>query len=122
MASSDSLRSTKTIAKYKASLKQRRNVDLRKLPVVFKGVRWAIVENEFPYDRITQVHHMLVPLRIFMHEWMMTTAERKELNGIMDRLGRDRVYDSIMYNLPHNRTVPQLFHYHLFKFKDLTRF
>lgn len=95
---------------------------LRHLPRVFLGTHWAVYENEFPYDMILQVHHLLVPHRDFRHEWEMNTAEQNELFSLKEVWGETRVYDSIMVNLPHNRTVPDLFHYHLIKFKNLTKF
>lgn len=78
---------------------------------------WRVIENNYPYDVIVDVHHMLIPRRQFAHEWDMLEAEREELEWIKSR---DLMqYDVIMLNLPHNRTVPGWLHYHLCTYKEL---
>lgn len=120
MGNADSLRTGETIERYR--LMRRADIDLRELPRLWVGRYWAVVENQFPYDKISASHHLLVPLRVFKEESEMSIDELGELHRLKRDWGESRMYDSVMVNLPHNRTVPHLFHYHLLKFKSLAKF
>jgi diadenosine tetraphosphate (Ap4A) HIT family hydrolase len=85
---------------------------------VFKN--WKIIQNKFPYDQITAVHHMLVPIRHVTEE-ELTPDEVSELYDIkMNHLDEDYVY--IMEALPRRKSIPSHFHLHLMVPKDLIEF
>ena len=76
---------------------------------------WVIITNMFPYDVITDTHHLLVPKRFFGTPKEINTVEREELESIKEGLA-DR-YDGMYENLAHKRTIPAHFHIHLFLWK-----
>lgn len=95
-------------------------VDWDKLPLVRPCLLWAIVENEYPYDQIALVHHLLVPTRSFASAKDMEAEELWELDRIKDEIAETREYDVIMENIPHRRTAPGHYHLHLIKYKEIT--
>ncbi len=76
---------------------------------------WFIITNKFPYDAITQTHHMLAPKRFFGTPKEMNDNERVELEDIKEQLVER--YDGLWENLGHKRSVPAHFHIHLFEWK-----
>ena len=118
----DALRSGKTVAQYRARRADPEPMVLLDLPLVSKGVYWRIVENQFPYDKIAVVHHLIVPERDFSEEFHMNRLEKLELDTLKDGFARGSTYDCIMMSFPHNRSIPQQFHYHLIKFINLTKY
>lgn len=119
----DVLRTVGTLQKYFAYLDENvRTPDLRDLPMIFGGNKWVVVENQFPYDKIAKTHHMLVPLRAFTEDIDMTQDERDELAAIKRRVADEKLYDVIMENVMHRRTVPTHYHLHLIKYKDITTY
>lgn len=85
---------------------------------VFKN--WKIIQNKFPYDQITAVHHMLVPLR-HVTEAKLTAEEAEELYDIKTNL-LDGEYMFIMEALPRIKSIPAHFHLHLLVPKDYVEF
>src|SRR5690349_1325706 len=72
---------------------------------------WKIMKNDFPYDAIASVHHLLVPIR-HVGEQELTQEERAELHSITyDVLPFE--YGYLRENLGKTRTIPQHFHLHL---------
>lgn len=119
----DVLRSKETLERYFKYLDENvRTPDLRDLPMIFGGNKWVIVKNGFPYDKIASVHHLLVPLRAFTEDIDMTQDERDELASIKRRIGEEKLYDVVMENVAHRRTVPAHYHLHLIKYKDITNY
>lgn len=78
---------------------------------------WFITWNEYPYDRIARTHDLLVSKRKFASSEGMTKAERDELEKIKKIFTRTQEYDSVMENIPHQRTIRDWYHLHLIKFK-----
>ena len=75
---------------------------------------WRIINNNFPYDNVWKTHHMLVP-KTKKTKWSdLSLEEISELATFID-YALPTMYDSIMYNLPHNQSVPEWFHIHLLK-------
>lgn len=74
---------------------------------------WKVVPNDFPYDLIAEVHHMLVPLR-HSTEAELTTEEYNELVAIKSELSE---YDFIAEAMPHWKSIPAHFHLHLLSIK-----
>lgn len=80
--------------------------------VVKEFTHFFIVANEYPYDAVAEVHHLLAPKRHIddqddldvdeLHEYGETVVPYLEEN-----------YDFIGQNTPHNQTVPQHLHLHL---------
>ena len=122
---SDVLRTSKTLADYRAE-RQRigadalSKVDLTDLPMVHQWHHWILVVNEFPYDKIASVHRLLVPLRRFIDESQMTNEEREELFRIKEEFAQHTEYDCLLENLRSNRTVPGQYHLHCIKFHHVT--
>jgi diadenosine tetraphosphate (Ap4A) HIT family hydrolase len=76
---------------------------------------WYIVENQYPYDRVAKVSHILVPKRVFADLEEMEFEEWDELHSIKAELGMSEDYDSIIENMPHERSVRHHYHLHLVK-------
>jgi len=77
---------------------------------------WKVVDNDFPYDRIAQTHHMILPLR-HVREEGFTKDEQDELFAIK----RDRLqeYDYIQEGTQKTLSVPEHFHLHLLVGKEM---
>ena len=84
-------------------------------PAIKEFKYWKIIANDYPYDKIAEVHHMLVPYRNFKHDSQMTSVERNELQSVKSLLNQS--YDCIVENLIKNRSFPGHFHLHLIKYK-----
>lgn len=72
---------------------------------------WKIVANEFPYDKVAQVHHMLAT-----KEHLAQPEISKEAWWEFDAIKKSDVnpaYDAILENTPKNMTIPAHFHVHL---------
>lgn len=72
---------------------------------------WRIVNNRFPYDRICQLHHMLIPKRhIIEHE--LSDAEKEELL-LIKHTHVNETYVFVLEALPQYKSIPSHFHLHL---------
>lgn len=72
---------------------------------------WKIVENSFPYDLVSETHHMLIPMR-HVHEAHLNDEELAELQSLkLHSLGEE--YDYILETTFKNRSVPDHYHLHL---------
>lgn len=71
---------------------------------------WKIINNDFPYDRIATVHHMIIPLR-HVREDGLTAAEQAEFRTI--KQGELQKYDYIFEPTDHQRSIPDHYHAHL---------
>ena len=79
---------------------------------------WKIVPDQFPYDRISKTHHLLVPKRIFASSKDMTAEERKEYESILETYAKEN-YDVYIKKLSDNKTVPGHYHLHLLTLKKV---
>lgn len=82
---------------------------------------WRITENRFPYDRITTLHHMLIPKR-HVTENELTSEELTEFKHIKETELNEN-YTFIMEALPKQKSIPTHFHLHLIvpkEFADAT--
>jgi hypothetical protein len=75
---------------------------------------WKIVPNDFPYDLIAQVHHMIVPRRHVTEEFL-SPEEREELVSIKKTLLH--TYDYIIEASAGGKSIPEHFHLHLIQKK-----
>jgi hypothetical protein len=76
---------------------------------------WKIIRNDFPYDRIAEVHHMLAPLR-HVGEDDMSEEEKGEWASLKRTVGED--YDLMIEATMRNKSIPDHFHLHLVVVKD----
>lgn len=77
---------------------------------------WKIIPNEFPYDRVTDTHDMIVPLR-HTAETELTHEERAELTTIQRGYVAD-TYQYMLEAMKNFRSVPAHYHIHLITLKD----
>lgn len=83
---------------------------------------WRLIENDFPYDRVAKKHSLLSPRRNFINDWEMKDEERQELFEIKKEVSESQEYDSILENIPHNRSLPSHYHLHFVKWHFVTDF
>lgn len=89
--------------------------------VVKEYKHWVIIENNYPYDELATVHHMLCPKRHmpFTFENEFTKEEAGELWMIRYMLNKEGLYDSILENFTAGQSHPAHVHYHLLKWKTI---
>jgi len=80
-------------------------------------VHWRIINNNFPYDAITDTHHMLIPKRQAASKDDLEAEEMVEFVRIEKWLEQN--YDAVMLNFPKNQSQPHWLHYHLLDFKEV---
>jgi diadenosine tetraphosphate (Ap4A) HIT family hydrolase len=86
-----------------------------KTPVVeFKF--WKIIMNDFPYDRIAEVHHMLVPIRHVTEEGLSKEEHQELLRLKKSELNRE--YQYLLEATPSTKSIPGHFHIHLIVKKE----
>jgi len=74
-----------------------------------------IVQNVFPYDKIAQIHHMIIPKR-HISEDKLSKQELKELLEIKE-LKLHGEYDYIIEATMRRKSIPAHFHLHLIVIK-----
>ncbi|MGB0925343.1 MAG: hypothetical protein ACPGTS_01390 [Minisyncoccia bacterium] len=118
-------RTKKTMRKYYDVMNERHTARKNRKPSVNPFLKksiisfdhWEIIENDFPYDAIADVSHMLFPKRDFVFDWdLMNIKEREELDTLKKTYFNDN-YDVVYENLPGAQTIPGRFHLHLLKLK-----
>ncbi len=72
---------------------------------------WKLTENNFPYDQIAKIHHMLTPVR-HVPEDQLRQDELDELQSIKRSFINDG-YDWIIEATLKNKSIPDHFHIHL---------
>lgn len=78
---------------------------------------WAIMENEFPYDAVASVNHMITTKRVVPFDWnLLNEEELNELKEIKNTYIKEN-YDALWENLPRGITIPIHFHLHLIVLK-----
>ena len=80
---------------------------------------WKIIPNQYPYDAIAEVHHLLVPVRKVVNELDLNVMERVHLDECKAWIRDEQLYDMIIMNFPHQQSAPQRLHYHLIKLKTI---
>lgn len=78
---------------------------------------WLIVKNQYPYDAVAEVHHMLVPFDHWKHEEEVSDVAGEEIESILEDLDKDGSYDCIMRNFAVGQSHPTHLHYHLIRWK-----
>ncbi len=77
---------------------------------------WKIIANNFPYDRIAAVHHMIVPLR-HVGESGLSKEEKTELFEIKKSYIEEK-YQFILEATDKTKSIPTHYHLHLITVKD----
>ena len=78
---------------------------------------WLLLENDFPYDAIATMNHMIIPKRSFPFDCkLLNKEELNEFQELREGYIKDN-YDVIYENLPSGQTIPASFHIHLLKLK-----
>lgn len=88
--------------------------------VVREFDNWIIIENRFPYDRMTSVNHMLIPRRNFGDFNEASEIEKEEHLNIKKLLAEEAYYDALVENFPKSKSVTQHVHVHLIRWKYTT--
>jgi len=78
---------------------------------------WKVIVNDFPYDKVAQRHHMLVPLR-HVAEGELTEDEKHELFDLKPTYLNDE-YQFIIEATHKTKSIPSHFHLHLIVAKEL---
>jgi len=78
---------------------------------------WKIIPNDYPYDRVADVHHMLVSLR-HVPEGELSAEEMRELREIKLEAHLSDDYDCIIEAAEGRQSIPAHFHLHLVKITD----
>lgn len=102
-------------AAYKAALESGARATFDKTVAVQEFKNWRIIPNEYPYDAIAEVHHLLVPKRQIEDLLQLDEAEMTEFLLIKRIFTKE--YDVMWENTPKGRTVPDWYHLHLIKLK-----
>lgn len=72
---------------------------------------WKIIKNRFPWDKISKVHHMIIPKRHTI-ESKLTKAELKEF-GLLKKGYIEKNYELIAEATKKKKTIPTHLHLHL---------
>lgn len=86
-------------------------------PVIKSFKHWKIVGNDFPYDRIVDLHHMILPIRHIV-ESELTPEELAELLELKSGY-LNTVYDGMWEPTPKDKSIPGHHHLHLLVFKTI---
>jgi len=89
--------------------------DLAQENIIHESELWAVIPNDYPYDNVFEVHHILVPKRVFGSLNEMTRGELNDLEKIKILL--DPMYDGVYENLFNDRSVQNHFHMQIFRWK-----
>ncbi|HEY0964386.1 MAG TPA: hypothetical protein VGE31_01180 [Candidatus Paceibacterota bacterium] len=80
-------------------------------PTLHMLTHWRIVVNKYPYDRVADLHHMIIPVRHTSGD-DLTQEELTELEEA--KRGRlNDTYEFVVEALPRTKSVPGHFHLHL---------
>ncbi len=82
---------------------------------------FVVIENRYPYDSAYQKCHMLIPARVVSAYEELRWYERRELRKIIDGHFVQANYDQIVENTYATRSVKNVWHIHLLKFKSNRR-
>lgn len=122
------LRSKETMKKYIQAFEERKKPGMSVNPFEFalenpgKQVikmfnHWFIMVNDFPYDAVSKINHMIVTKRHVVFDWnLLNESERDEFQELRETYLKEN-YDVIYENLPSGQTQPGWFHLNLLKLK-----
>lgn len=112
------LRTNKTEARYQEFLKQKRDDGcyLCKAPTIREFRFWKIVRNEYPYDKIATVNHILATKR-HCDESRLAIVEKEELLQLKKTVINE-CYDAVIESTHKKKSIPNHFHAQLIEFKQ----
>lgn len=112
-----SLRSLETETAYQSFLikPKEKNCFLCFAKPIIDFKHWSIVENQYPYDGVGTMSHILT-IKNHKKEEDFTQEEKDELIQIKKEVGQS--YDMIIENSYHNQSIPEHFHLHLLVLKE----
>lgn len=87
------------------------------VPAIKQFEYWKISQPKFTFDRIAELHHMLLPLR-HTTELTLTDKEQKELLEIKHSPDVQEAYEFIIEASHKKKSIPAHFHVHLVVAKD----
>jgi diadenosine tetraphosphate (Ap4A) HIT family hydrolase len=115
----DLLRTDEMAAKYKAAINNGAldgGCVLCQKTSIVEFEYWKIIENDFPYDRIAKIHHMIVP-KGHISEGKISDLAQKEIAEIKEGYISSN-YNYIIEAAHKNKSIPDHFHLHLITVKD----
>jgi len=89
--------------------------DANAITIVREYSHWLIIENNFPYDAVAEISHLLIPKRHFNFKETMELEEAQQLKSIEEMADAEQNYDCILKNFSVGQSQPQHAHYHLIK-------
>lgn len=111
------LRTKKTEEAYNQAKIDGKLTPLRHLPSIKNFKYWRLVNNDFPHDKETITHHMLVPIRVVPEFGQITLEEFFELYLLENEiLAGD--YDAFKRNTNRQRSVFDHYHIHCLVYKQ----
>lgn len=72
---------------------------------------WKIINNNFPYDKVSRIHHMIIPKRC-VTEKNLTPAETAEFLSLKSSYINQN-YGHIIEAVNKGKSIPGHFHLHL---------
>lgn len=113
------LRTKETAQKYEEYIKKGlldQGCNLCLAPSIKEFRYWRIINNTFPYDRIAEIHHMIIPKRCIV-ESELSEDEVQELRKLKTKqINND--YEFIMEATKKKKSIPGHLHFHLIVVKD----
>lgn len=105
------LRTERTEARYRAFLQQNKDSHcyLCRAQIIREFKHWKIVKNEYPYDKIAAVNHIIASKR-HCNEERLTKIEKEEWIMLKNSMINE-CYDTILENTHNKKSIPG--HYHL---------
>ena len=89
------------------------NIEKLKERTVKEFKYWFIIENRFPYDAISNIHHILLPKRKVKFDWnLLNQEELNELKEIREKYLSNH-YDALYESLGSKRSYDEWFHLQL---------
>ncbi len=115
------LRSSGMMTEYMRVMREREETGVKynpfEEPPVTEFKHWVIVENQFPYDAIATVSHMLATKRTVPLDWKFLNEEEVQEFSELQETYLNEHYDVLWENLPKGQTIPGHFHLHLLVLK-----
>lgn len=85
-------------------------------PAIIGFKNWKIVGNRFPHTKIAEKNDMLVLKRELDDITRLNPEEAVELIHLLE--GLREAYDAVLYNFDSMRSVHNVPHFHLYRFKE----
>jgi hypothetical protein len=108
------LRTPATERKYQS--KKRDIRFMKTAPSLKEYKEWRVIDNDYPHDRITKVHHLLIPKRQVTRPIYLNEYEIAELDGLLEHV-LPKEYDAILMNFPRQQSIKNWMHFHLYVYK-----